>query len=58
MKQTSVDMLGKATDEDEEVMGRFGIQDRNAEVQIVVDIAKRMKMTVVNTFFQRGRNIG
>ena len=26
---------------DEDVMGRFGIQDRNAEVQMVVDHEKR-----------------
>ena len=34
-------------------MGRFGIQDRNTEGQMVVDFAKRMEMAVVNTFFQK-----
>ena len=34
-------------------MGRFGIQDRNAEGQMVVDFAKRMEMAVVNIFFQK-----
>jgi len=34
-------------------MGRFGIQDRNAEEQMVVDFAKRMEMAVVKTFFQK-----
>ncbi|XP_051809100.1 craniofacial development protein 2-like isoform X4 [Acanthochromis polyacanthus] len=39
--------------DDEEVMGRFGFQERNAEGQMVVDFAKRMEMAVVNTFFQK-----
>lgn len=38
---------------DEEVLGRFGVQDRNAEGQMLVDFAKRMEMAVVNTFFQK-----
>ena len=37
---------------DEEVMGRFGIKDRNMEGQAVVDVAKRMEMTVVNTYME------
>uniref|UniRef100_A0A0F8C8D5 Craniofacial development protein 2 n=1 Tax=Larimichthys crocea TaxID=215358 RepID=A0A0F8C8D5_LARCR len=40
-------------DDDEEVMGRFGIQERNAEGQMVVDFAKRIEMAVVNTFIQK-----
>ena len=36
----------------EEVMDRFGIQDRNAG-QMVVDFVKRMEIAVVNTFFQK-----
>ena len=32
-------------------MGGFGIQDRNAEGQMVADFAKKMEMT--NTFFQK-----
>ena len=42
-------MLEKAT----EVMGRFGIQDRNTEGQMVEDFAKRKEIAVVNTFFQK-----
>lgn len=38
---------------DEEVMGRFGLRDRNLEGQAVVDFAKRMEMAVVNTYFQK-----
>ena len=38
---------------DEEMMGRYDIQDRNAERQMVVDFAKRMDMALVNTFFQK-----
>ena len=52
MVQTSMVMLEKATD-DEEVTGKFGIQDRNTEGQMVVDFANRMEMAVVNTFFQK-----
>ena len=36
-----------------EVLGRFDIQDRNVEGQSVVDIAKRMEMDVLNTYFQK-----
>ena len=43
--------VGEGNRGDEDVMSRFGIQDRNAG-QIVVDFAKRMEMAV-NTFFQR-----
>ena len=49
MVQTSVDMLEKTT----EVMGRFGIQERNIEKQIVIDFAKRMEMAELDTFFQK-----
>ena len=38
---------------DEEVMHWFGIQDRNAEGQMVIDFAKRMEMAIVNTYFQK-----
>ena len=34
-------------------MGRFGIQDRNEEDQMVMDFSKRMEMTEVNTFLQK-----
>ena len=43
-------MLEKAT---EVMMGMFGIQDRNAEGQMVVDFAKSIETVVVNTFFQK-----
>ncbi|KAE8281679.1 hypothetical protein D5F01_LYC20678 [Larimichthys crocea] len=45
--------VGAGNRDDEEVMGRFGIQERNAEGQMVVDFAKRIEMAVVNTFFQK-----
>ncbi|KAF3700665.1 hypothetical protein EXN66_Car016353 [Channa argus] len=45
--------VGEGNIGDENVMGRFGLQDRNAEGQMVVDFAKRMEMPVVNTFFQK-----
>ncbi|KAF7649688.1 hypothetical protein LDENG_00137590 [Lucifuga dentata] len=45
--------VGAGNRGDEEVMGKFGIQDRNAEGQMVVDFAKRMEMAVTNTFFQK-----
>ncbi|KAK3508090.1 hypothetical protein QTP70_013444 [Hemibagrus guttatus] len=37
----------------EEVMGKFGVKERNLEGQMVVDFAKRMDMGVVNTYFQK-----
>ena len=37
----------------EELMDKFGIQDRNAQGQMVVDFAKRMEITVVNAFVQK-----
>ncbi|KAF7655126.1 hypothetical protein LDENG_00060570, partial [Lucifuga dentata] len=45
--------VGAGNRGDEEVMGKFGIQDRNAEGQMVVDFAKRTEMAVTNTFFQK-----
>ncbi|KAK2897556.1 hypothetical protein Q8A73_013936 [Channa argus] len=45
--------VGEGNRGDKTVMGRFGVQDRNAEGQMVVDFAKRMEMAVVNTFFQK-----
>ncbi|KAK3530327.1 hypothetical protein QTP86_023932, partial [Hemibagrus guttatus] len=38
---------------DEEVMGKFGVKERNLEGQMVVDFAKRMDMGVFNTYFQK-----
>ncbi|KAK3551170.1 hypothetical protein QTP70_013885 [Hemibagrus guttatus] len=38
---------------DEEVMGKFGVKERNLEGQMVVDFAKRMDMAMVNTYFQK-----
>ncbi|KAK3535523.1 hypothetical protein QTP70_016943 [Hemibagrus guttatus] len=38
---------------DEEVMGKFGVKERNLEGQMVVDFTKRMDMAVVNTYFQK-----
>ncbi|MCI4382168.1 hypothetical protein PGIGA_G00260670 [Pangasianodon gigas] len=36
-----------------QVMGKFGVKERNLEGQMVVDFAKRMDMAVVNTYFQK-----
>ncbi|KAK3522855.1 hypothetical protein QTP86_005668 [Hemibagrus guttatus] len=38
---------------DEEMMGKFGVKERNLEEQMVVDFAQRMDMAVVNTYFQK-----
>ncbi|MCJ8736038.1 hypothetical protein PDJAM_G00254200 [Pangasius djambal] len=45
--------VGEGNTGDEEVMGKFGVKERNLEGQMVVDFAKRMDMTVVNTYFQK-----
>ncbi|KAK3572153.1 hypothetical protein QTP86_022231, partial [Hemibagrus guttatus] len=45
--------VGEGNTGDEEVMGKFGVKQRNLEGQMVVDFAKRMDMGVVNTFFQK-----
>ncbi|KAK3540301.1 hypothetical protein QTP70_029602 [Hemibagrus guttatus] len=45
--------VGEGNRGDEEVMGKFGVKERDLEGQMVVDFAKRMDMTVVNTYFQK-----
>lgn len=45
---------GKRTKEDEELMGRYGVQERDAEGQMIIDFAKRMDIAMVNTHFMRG----
>ncbi|KAK3558095.1 hypothetical protein QTP86_009456 [Hemibagrus guttatus] len=45
--------VGQGNTGDEEVMGKFGVKERNLEGQMVVDFAKRMDMAVVNTYFQK-----
>ncbi|KAK3545283.1 hypothetical protein QTP70_003021, partial [Hemibagrus guttatus] len=45
--------VGEGNTADEEVMGKFGVKERNLEGQMVVDFAKRMDMGVVNTYFQK-----
>ncbi|KAK3548411.1 hypothetical protein QTP70_012651 [Hemibagrus guttatus] len=49
--------VGEGNTGDEEVMGKFGVKERNLEGQMVVDFAKRMDKAVVNTYFRRGRSI-
>ena len=38
---------------DQEVMGRFWVKERNFERQMVVDFAKRIERTELNTSFQK-----
>ncbi|KAK3563354.1 hypothetical protein QTP86_021834 [Hemibagrus guttatus] len=45
--------VGEGNTGDEQVMGKFGVKERNLEGQMVVDFAKRMDMAVVNTYFQK-----
>ncbi|KAK3563338.1 hypothetical protein QTP86_021817, partial [Hemibagrus guttatus] len=45
--------VGEGNTGDDEVMGKFGVKERNLEGQMVVDFAKRMDMAVVNTYFQK-----
>ncbi|MCJ8749466.1 hypothetical protein PDJAM_G00176570 [Pangasius djambal] len=45
--------VGEGNTGDEEVMGKFGVKERNLEGQMVVDFAKSTDMAVVNTYFQK-----
>lgn len=46
-------VIGPGNRGNEEIMGRYGNQDRNAGIQIVLDFAKRMEMAAVNTFLPK-----
>ncbi|KAG2463054.1 CFDP2 protein, partial [Polypterus senegalus] len=45
--------VGEGNSGDEEVMGRYGVKERNEGGQRIVDFAKRMDMAVVNTYFKK-----
>ncbi|XP_051789178.1 uncharacterized protein LOC127529475 [Erpetoichthys calabaricus] len=45
--------VGEGNSGDEEVMGRYGVKERNEEGQGIVDFAKRMDMAVVNMYFKK-----
>ncbi|KAK3520182.1 hypothetical protein QTP70_017938, partial [Hemibagrus guttatus] len=45
--------VGVENRRDEEVMGKFGVKERNQEGQMVVDFAKRMDMAADNNYFQK-----
>lgn len=45
--------VGAGNRGEEEVMGRFGIRERNTEGQTAVGFEKRMEKAVVNTFLQK-----
>ncbi|XP_051791150.1 uncharacterized protein LOC127529918 [Erpetoichthys calabaricus] len=45
--------VGEGNSGDEEVIGRYGVKQRNEEGQRIVNFAKRMDMAVVNTYFNK-----
>ncbi|XP_065646357.1 uncharacterized protein LOC136076811 [Hydra vulgaris] len=45
--------VGEGNSDDEEVMGRYGVKERNTEGQMMVHFAKRIKMAVINTYFKK-----
>ena len=48
--------VGEGNLDDEKVMGRYGVGNRNEEGQMVVDFVKRSHMDVVNTYFKKKDN--
>ncbi|XP_063859148.1 craniofacial development protein 2-like [Scylla paramamosain] len=45
--------IGEGNNGDEDVMGKYGVGERNAEGQMVVDCAKRMEIALVKTYFKK-----
>eukprot|EP00064_Thunnus_orientalis_P005610 superscaffoldBa00000558_g5624 len=45
--------VGEGNRDDEEVMGRYGVKERNVEGQTVVDFSEGMEMAVVNMYFKK-----
>ena len=45
--------VGEGNRRDKEMIGEYGIAERNVEGQMIVDFAKRMRMTVVNIYLKK-----
>ena len=45
--------VGKGNIGAEEIMGRYGAATRNKEGSMVVELAKRMDLAIVNTYFKK-----
>ena len=45
--------VGEGNSGDEVVIGRYGFKERSKEGKMEVDLAKRMEMELVNTYFRR-----
>lgn len=46
------DDVGKGNRVDKEALGIYGGKERDAEGEVIVDLAERMEMVLVNTYFK------